>query len=172
LVDKVMTATSSAGLLACNASVGYNNLTSLTAAGSGLLSLTLNAYKFNAYPSSDSAYASPVTCADDPSTGKTSASCPASATAAGNRYQAYAFQSLTQSRDWDGTTFIALPATRTTMTQDNLGNATQVKAETLNADGTTFSGYSKTTTNTYMAPDMSNWLLGRLQKSSVQAVSP
>jgi hypothetical protein len=172
LVDKVMTATSSASLLACNASVGYNNLAPLTASGSGLLSLTLNAYKFNAYPSSDSAYASPVTCVDDPATGKTSASCPASATAAGSRYQAYVFQSLAQSRDWDGATFIALPATRTTMTQDNLGNATQVKAETLNADGTTVSGYSKTTTSTYMAPDMTNWLLGRLQRSSVQAVSP
>jgi hypothetical protein len=171
LVDKAMTATSATGLPACNAFAGYNDLTPLTASGSGLLSLTLNAYKFNAYPSSDTAYTSPVTCADDPSTGKTSASCPASATAAGNRYQAYAFQSLTQSRDWDGTNFIALPATRTTMTQDNLGNATQIKAETLNADRTA-SGYSKTTTNTYMAPDMSNWLLGRLQKSSVQAVSP
>lgn len=172
LVDKVMTATSSTGLPACTTSVGYNDLSPLTASGSTLLSLTRNAYKFNAYTASDTAYASPVTCADDPSTGRTSTSCPASATAAGNRYQVYAFQSLAQSRDWDGSTFIALPATRTTMTQDNLGNATQVKAETLNADGTTPSGYSKTTTNTYMAADTANWLLGRLQKSSVQAVSP
>jgi hypothetical protein len=172
MVDKVITATSTAALPACTALVGYNDLSPLTANGSGLLSLTLNAYKFNAYTASDLAYTSPVTCADDPGTGRTGSSCPASATAAGNRYQVYAYQSLMQSNDWNGSTFIALPATRTTMAQDNFGNATLIKAETLNADGKTPSGYSKTTSNTYMAPDMTNWLLGRLQQSTVQAVSP
>jgi hypothetical protein len=166
LVDKVMSATSTVGLPTCGSFASYNDLSPLLVNGSGLLSLTLNAYKFNAYALGDSQYASPMVCTDD----KTQTVCnAAAATAAGNRYQVYAFQSLTQSRDWNGTNFVALPATRTTMVQDNLGNATMVKAETLNADGSTPSGYSKTTANTYMAPDWSNWLLGRLQKSSVQA---
>jgi hypothetical protein len=172
MVDKTFAASSDVGLPACGAIVGYNDLSALTVSGSNLLSLTINAYKFNSYANTDAVYASPTLCADDPATGRTSVSCPAAATQAGKHYQIYAFQSLTQSRDWDGSTFIALPATRTTMTQDNLGNATQVRAETLNVDGVTASGYSKTTTNTYLAPDTANWLLGRLQKSSVQVASP
>jgi hypothetical protein len=170
MVDKVMTATSSANLPACSAFANYNDLSLVgPTASSSLLSLTLNAYKFNAYSPADSQYGSPIVCSDDaaqPSCNMTSA------TAAGNRYQIYAFQSLVQSRDWDGTTFIALPATRTTMSQDNLGNATQIKAETLKADGSTASGYSKTTSNVYLTPDWTNWLLGRLQTSSVQALCP
>lgn len=170
LVDKVMTATSEVGLPACSSIV---DLSPLTANGSNLLSLTVNSYKFQSYAPSDTGYANPTVCQDAPNPGKTNATCPASATAALQRYQAYGFQSLTQSRDWDGTTFIALPASCTTITQDNWGNVTQVKAETLNSDGKTTSGYSKTTNNTYVLPvDTTNWLLGRLQKSQVQAVSP
>ena len=137
------------------------------------LGLSTNEYKFMAFTASDANYASAVTCADDPATGKTEASCAASAIKPLSRYVPYAAKSVNKAWDWDSDTgvFIALPQSRTTTVLDSWGNATQVKAETLNADGTA-SGYSKTTDSVFAPADAANWRLGRLSKSSVTATAP
>ena len=137
------------------------------------LGLSTNEYKFMAFVASDTGYASGVTCSDDPATGKTVASCAASAIKPLSRYVPYAARSVSKAWDWDSTlnVFTALPQSRTTTVLDSWGNATQVKAETLNADGTD-SGYSKTTNSIFVPADAANWRLGRLSKSSVTASAP
>lgn len=93
-----------------------------------------------------------------------------------SRYFTYPAQVDDSAWDYTGTTatdgtFIALPRTRTTQTQDAFGNVTTMKVETLNPDGSA-SGFSKTTTNVYAPADTANWYLGRLVRSSVTATSP
>jgi hypothetical protein len=154
MVDKAYTATSDVGLPACEQITGPS---ALWAAGSNLLSLSTNDYDFNAFASNDALYTTPL---------KT--------VAPGNRYQIQTPTSQSQSRDWDSqtNTFRVLPATRTTTKQDNWGNVTEVKTETLNTDGATSSGYSKTTTDKYADPDVANWRIGRVVRSSVTATAP
>jgi hypothetical protein len=154
MVDKAYTATSDVGLPTCDSITGPS---ALWAVGSNLLSLSLNSYDFNAFASNDALYTTPL---------KT--------VAAGNRYQILTPTSQSQSRDWDSqtNTFRVLPATKTTTKQDNWGNVTEVKTETLNTDGATSSGYSKTTTDTYATPDTTNWRIGRVVRSSVTATAP
>lgn len=53
----------------------------------------------------------------------------------------------------------------TTNTHDAYGNVLSVVVSTGD-------GYSKTTTNTYLAPDTTNWILGRLSTATVTAVKP
>ena len=93
----------------------------------------------------------------------------------GARYFIYPNQIDSQAWEYTGMTstdgiFIALPRNRTTQTLDDYGNATLVKVETLNPDGSA-SGYSKTTTSVF-ANDTANWYLGRLLRSSVTATAP
>jgi len=75
--------------------------------------------------------------------------------------------------EWESSTgvFTALPQNRTSTVLDAWGNATQVKTETLNTDGSQ-SGYSKTTDSTFAPADTVNWRLGRLSRSSVTATAP
>jgi hypothetical protein len=86
---------------------------------------------------------------------------------AGKRY--FVSSNQTDQKRWDlnGTT---LPITRTTQSFDPYGNATAVTVSTLNADGSA-SGYSKSTVSTY-ANDTTNWILGRLLKSTVTSTTP
>jgi len=93
----------------------------------------------------------------------------------GARYFIYPNQIDSQAWEYTGMTstdgiFIALPRNRTTQTLDDYGNATLVKVETLNPDGSA-SGYSKTTSSVF-ANDTANWYLGRLLRSSVTATAP
>jgi sarcosine oxidase delta subunit len=160
MVDKTLKATSDSGLPACTA---ISDLSLLMAPSSNLLSLGVSQYTFTATDSSGVA----TTCSDI-----SVASCASGAIKPQSRYQVYSSQGLTQSRDWDGTTFFPLPATRTKVLQDSWGNTTSVTVDTLNADGVTASGYSKTTINTYVPVDTTNWLLGRLKQSSVTVTTP
>jgi hypothetical protein len=59
----------------------------------------------------------------------------------------------------------ALPTVTTTNTYDAYGNTTSMGV-------TTGDGYSKTTANTYMAPDTVNWFLGRTARTTVTSVTP
>ncbi len=94
----------------------------------------------------------------------------------GARYFIYPNQVDTQAWEYTGLTasdgvFIALPRTRTTQTLDDYGNATQVKLETLNPDGSA-SGHSKTTDSVFAPTDTTRWYLGRLLRSTVTATAP
>jgi len=158
--DKSLTATSSSGLPSC---ASITSLSPLTASGSNLLSLNLNKYTFTATTAAGAA----TTCSDT-----SASSCASGAIQPLRRYQSYAYESWSQSRDWDGTTFIALPASKTTQSQNEWGNATSVTAETYKADGVTSSGFSKTTTSTYAPADTTNWRMGRLLRSVVTSTAP
>jgi len=59
----------------------------------------------------------------------------------------------------------ALPTVTTTTVYDAYGNPTSIIASTGD-------GYSKTTTNTYAAPDTANWFIGKLTRSTVTSVTP
>ena len=137
------------------------------------LGVTTNAYTFKAFAANDASYANPVTCVDDVTTGRPLTSCVSNAVKPGNRYVPYAHQVLDRAWDWNepAGTFIALPQTRTSTTQDNWGNATQIKVEMLKADGTA-SGYVKTTDSVFAPADTANWRLGRVLKSSVTSTAP
>jgi len=74
--------------------------------------------------------------------------------------------SLEQSWELNGT---AIPSTRTKTTVDAWGNATQVQVETLESGVVT---HTKTTSNTYLAPNTTNWILGRLRRAQVTSVTP
>lgn len=76
-------------------------------------------------------------------------------------YFPYASQTLEQSWDLDGT---PLPSLVTTSSYDSYGNALQTATNT-------YDGYTKTTVNTY-SNDTTNWLLGRLNQSSITSVTP
>ena len=137
------------------------------------LGVTTNAYTFKAFAANDASYANPVTCVDDVTTGRPLTSCVSNAVKPGNRYVPYAHQVLDRAWDWNepAGTFIALPQTRTSTTQDNWGNATQIKVEMLKADGTA-SGYAKTTDSVFAPADTANWRLGRALKSTVTSTTP
>jgi hypothetical protein len=138
------------------------------------LGLTTYKYTFKAFGPTDADYASPVTCVDDATTGRPLKSCTDSAIKPGNRYVPYTHEVLDKNSDWSAdqsNVFIALPQTRTTTNQDNWGNATQIKVETLKPDGSA-SGYSKTTSTVFAEPDKVNWRLGRVLKSAVTSTAP
>jgi hypothetical protein len=59
----------------------------------------------------------------------------------------------------------ALPTVTTTTMYDAYGNPTSIGVSTGD-------GYSKTTANTYAAPDTANWFLGRLTRSQATSVTP
>jgi len=80
----------------------------------------------------------------------------------GTRYFPYVSQSVTSGNDLNG---VALPTVTTATVYDAYGNPTSIVASTGD-------GYSKTTTNTYAAPDTANWFLGRLIRSTVTSVIP
>jgi len=137
------------------------------------LSLTTNEYKFMSFAANDATFSSPTVCQDDAATGKTSSTCPASAIQPGRRYVPYAYKTVSKAWDWNDQTnvFIALPQTRTTTTLSNLGNATEIFVETLQANGAA-TGYTKKTTSEYSSPDFSTWNLGRLLRSKVETTAP
>jgi len=80
----------------------------------------------------------------------------------GTRYFPYVSQSVASGHDLNGA---ALPTVTTTTVYDAYGNATSIVASTGD-------GYSKTTANTYAAPDTANWFIGRLIRSTVTSVTP
>ena len=82
--------------------------------------------------------------------------------AAGNRYFPFVSQSVSSGYDLNGA---VLPTVSTTTVYDAYGNPTSILASTGD-------GYSKTTANTYAAPDTANWFLGRLIRSTVTSVTP
>ena len=81
--------------------------------------------------------------------------------ATGNRYFPYLSQSIETGWDINGA---GLPTVTTSNQYDPWGNPTQITIGTND-------GYSKTTTNTYNN-DSTNWLLGRLIKSTVTSTTP
>lgn len=137
------------------------------------LGLTKNKYTFKAFGPTDTDYASPATCVDDPATGRPLKSCIDSAIKPGNRYVVYPHEAVDKYWDWNdqSNVFIALPQTRTTTIQDNWGNATQTTVETLLPDGSA-SGYSRTTSTVFSDPDKVNWRIGRAIKSTVTNTAP
>jgi hypothetical protein len=52
---------------------------------------------------------------------------------------------------------------------DTYGNATTVNTSTVDSSVNVF---SKLITNTYAAPDLTKWILGRLTRSTVQSITP
>lgn len=97
----------------------------------------------------------------------TAAPLPDCTTAPGKRYFVYASKVVSWSQDLDGS---AIGGTQTTQSVDGWGNPTSLTIDTLDGAGTT-TGQRKTTTNIY-ANDTSNWYLGRLLRSTVQATAP
>jgi hypothetical protein len=81
----------------------------------------------------------------------------------------YPSQVDTQGADLDGT---ALPRSRVlTQNVDLYGNVGTVITQTLTPTGAA-TDYTKTVTNTYAAADTTNWILGRLLTSKVDASGP
>lgn len=89
------------------------------------------------------------------------------AVAAGKRYFPYVSLSDELVNDLNGA---FINKNRTTNAFDIHGNATQIVVTTLNADNTA-TGYSKTTTNTFVN-DTTNWILGRLTRATVLSTTP
>ena len=81
--------------------------------------------------------------------------------ATGNRYLPYVSQIVSVGNDLNG---VAFPTMTATTQLDSYGNATSLTS-------TTTDGFSKSTTNTY-TNDTTNWILGRLTRTSVQSTSP
>jgi len=82
--------------------------------------------------------------------------------ATGLRYFPYTVQSVQKKWDLNGS---ALPTVTTTFGYDTWGDATTIASSTSD-------GFSKTTSNTYLAADTSGWKLGHLSKSTVTSTSP
>jgi hypothetical protein len=99
----------------------------------------------------------------NPATGAGGTTCPI---AVGNRYFPALQQSVTTSYDLNGA---ALPTSTTTIGYDTtyafFGNVKTVT--TSNTDG-----YTKTTTNTYNAPDLTHWWLGQVNETQVTSTTP
>lgn len=96
------------------------------------------------------------------------------ATETGHRY--FVYPRLVQSsgnRDLTatGVPSAGLPGSAVSQTVDVWGNPLTVTAQNLSADGRP-SGHSKSTTHQYAPADTSNWLLGRVLRSTVTSVSP
>lgn len=125
------------------------------------LELTQTLYSFMALTAGDAA----ATCTDS-AVGTMSPTCASSAIAAGKRYVVYPAQRDTQPMDLDGT---ALPRTRViNQNVDKYGNVGTVITQTLTPSGTS-AEFTKTLTNTYGPADTTNWILGRLLTSKVEA---
>jgi hypothetical protein len=99
----------------------------------------------------------------NPATGAGGTTCPI---AVGNRYFPALQQAVTTSYDLNGA---ALPTSTTTIGYDTtytfFGNVKTIT--TSNSDG-----YSKTTTNTYNAPDLTHWWLGQVNETQVTSTTP
>ncbi|TDK59546.1 FG-GAP-like repeat-containing protein [Sapientia aquatica] len=80
-----------------------------------------------------------------------------------NPYRPYAYQTISTGNDLNGT---ALPTVTTTNTYNSSGDPTGIMVSTTLGAGTPI---TKSTTNTYLPPNISgnNWILGRLQNSTV-----
>ena len=84
-------------------------------------------------------------------------------------YFPYLKTSVEDSWDTNGT---ALPEVTTTNTFDCEGTPTGCYGNVTSVSVSTGDGYSKTTTNTYKTADTTNWILGRLVRSTVQSTVP
>jgi endonuclease/exonuclease/phosphatase family metal-dependent hydrolase len=80
----------------------------------------------------------------------------------GRRYFPYVSPSTASSWDLSGA---ALPTITTASQYDVWGNAIQITVSTSD-------GFSKTTTNSYLPADTSNWILGRLSRATVNSTAP
>jgi len=91
------------------------------------------------------------------------ASTPTQVTNGGGRYHKVELtQSVEQLYELNGTATGSI----TTQTQyDQYGNPTQATIDS-------GSGYSKTITNTYASPDLTNWIHGKLIQSQVTSTTP
>ena len=87
--------------------------------------------------------------------------------AVGSRYFAHQKTSTEKGWDLDGT---ALPETQTTSTYDDYGNALTVDVKV--TDPVTAEVFEKNTVNTYAAPNVPDWILGRLTRAEVTSISP
>jgi len=77
--------------------------------------------------------------------------------------------SSVKSWDWNGSTRLALPISSTTSTMDDVGNVLTLVQSTRDSANRE---WRKTTTNVYGQDNRTNWLLGRLTRSQVDAVTP
>lgn len=118
----------------------------------------------------DQATGATVSCADTAAGVK--AACLGTAVQPGRRYVVYPSQIDSRSADWDGTTFYALPRSKVrNQNVDLYGNVGTVITDTLSATGAA-TDYGKTVTNNYAPTDTTNWILGRLLKSTVKSTGP
>lgn len=86
------------------------------------------------------------------------------------RYR-YIGESSVQSFDYNGSARVALPATRTTTTQDNFGNVTRIEQTKTQSAASGTLTWSSVTENTYDGDP--KWRrLGRLKKSTVSSSAP
>jgi FG-GAP-like repeat len=79
----------------------------------------------------------------------------------------YVKEASVKSWDWDGVARVALPTSTTTTQMDAWGNVTRLVQSTVDGPNE----WRKTTVNTYQ-DDRTKWLLGRLTRSEVTAVTP
>ena len=81
----------------------------------------------------------------------------------------YLYQSIETGKDTNGT---PLPTVTTTNTFNSTGDPTQIVVQTSGVSAGVVDTSTKTTTNVYLANNTSgnNWILGRLQSSSVNSV--
>ncbi|SHN35572.1 FG-GAP-like repeat-containing protein [Rhizobacter sp. OV335] len=87
----------------------------------------------------------------------------------GKRY--FVYPKTVEARTWE-LNGKPMPRTRTeTLDVDAYGNVGRIITSTLDANGNA-TGYAKTVVNTYAAPDLGNWYLGRLLKSTVTSTGP
>ena len=87
----------------------------------------------------------------------------------GKRY--FVYPKTVEARTWE-LNGKPMPRTRTeTLDVDAYGNVGRIVTSTLDANGNA-TDYAKTVVNTYAAPDLGNWYLGRLLKSTVTATGP
>ena len=87
--------------------------------------------------------------------------------AVGSRYFAHQKTSTEKGWDLDGT---ALPETETTSTYDDYGNALTVNVKV--TDPVTLEVFEKNTVNAYAAPNVPDWIHGRLERAEVTSISP
>jgi hypothetical protein len=87
----------------------------------------------------------------------------------GKRY--FVYPKTVDARTWE-LNGKPMPRTRTeTLDVDAYGNVGRIITSTLDASGNA-TGYAKTVVNTYAVPDLGNWYLGRLLKSTVTSTGP
>jgi hypothetical protein len=87
----------------------------------------------------------------------------------GKRY--FVYPKTVDARTWD-LNGKPMPRTRTeTLDVDAYGNVGRIITSTLDANGNA-TAYAKTVVNTYAVPDLGNWYLGRLLKSTATSTGP